>query len=69
MNRIYIAVNGDTWDSIAFKTIGDEFMCDKVAAANSRDYSDVVMFEGGERIVIPDILVKQSTIIKAPWSK
>ncbi len=65
--RTVIASDGDTWDSIAYKYTGDEFQCDEIRQANSRDYSDVIMFEGGESIVIPDEAVVQTSIIKAPW--
>ena len=67
--KAYIAVHGDTWDSIAYKTVGDEFMCDQICAANSREHEGVVMFEGGETVIIPDVVAVQSMIIKAPWSK
>ena len=68
MSKIYTAVHGDTWDSIAYKTVGDEFLCDQICAANSREHEGVVMFVGGEKVIIPDIAATQSTIIKAPWS-
>lgn len=64
----YTAVNGDTWDSIAFKTYDDEFMCDEIRAANSRNYSDVLIFDGGEIIEVPEFLSPKQEIIKAPWS-
>lgn len=67
--KTYTAVHGDTWDSIAYKVYGDEFLCDQLCKANSRHMSDIVMFEGGEKVTIPDSLAADSTIIKAPWSK
>lgn len=67
MPYIYTAVNGDTWDSIAYKATGDEFMCDQLEAANSRDLSETIMFIGGENVTIPDDLREKSTVIKAPW--
>lgn len=69
MSKTYICAQGDTWDSVAYKTVGDEFMCDKICAANSREHEGVVMFEGGEHVEIPDTLAVETTIIKAPWSK
>ena len=68
MSKTYTAVHGDTWDSIAYKTVGDEFLCDQICAANAREHEGVVMFDGGEKVTIPDIVVAQSTGIKAPWS-
>ena len=64
----HTTVLGETWDSIAYKTVGDGFLCDQICAANSREHEGVVMFEGGEKVIIPDIAATQSTIIKAPWS-
>lgn len=77
---IYIATQGDTWDSIAYKTTGDEFQFVTIIE-NNRDLCDVVQFDGGERVYIPDSIDNiyriatspwQSTptvsVIKAPWS-
>lgn len=65
--RTVIAADGDTYDSIAYRTVGDEFKCDEIRKANAYSYSDVVIFEGGEHIVIPDNTVVETTIIRAPW--
>ncbi|MBQ9395778.1 MAG: tail protein X [Proteobacteria bacterium] len=65
--RTAIAANGDTWDSIAYRYTGDEFQCDAIREANSYAYSDVVIFTGGEQVVIPDAAVVEPTIIRAPW--
>lgn len=48
----YTASFGDTWDTIAYKVCGDEFECDALRRAN-RPYSDVLVFDGGESLVIP----------------
>lgn len=69
MSKTYTAANGDTWDSIAFKTVGDEFLCDQVCAANAYHLDGIVMFEGGEKVEIPDDLAVEAAMIKAPWSK
>ena len=65
--KTYIASNGDTWDSIAFKVYGDEFMCDELCMANARSYSSILMFHGGEEVNIPEIVSTALTVIKAPW--
>ena len=65
--KTYIASNGDTWDSIAYKVYGDEFMCDQLCAANARTLEGVVMFEGGEQVAIPEEVTTQINVIKAPW--
>ena len=48
----YTASFGDTWDTIAYKVCGDEFECDAMRRAN-RPYSDVLVFDGGELLIIP----------------
>ena len=48
----YTASFGDTWDTIAYKVCGDEFECDAMRRAN-RPYSDVLVFDGGESLIIP----------------
>ena len=48
----YTASFGDTWDSVAYKVCGDEFECDALRRAN-RPYSDVLVFDGGESLIIP----------------
>ena len=48
----YTASFGDTWDTIAYKVCGDEFECDALRRAN-RPYSDVLVFDGGESLIIP----------------
>ena len=73
---IYISTNGDTWDSIAFKTLGDEFAFESLIKLNY-DLCDIIQFLGGENVYISDDLYKtyrsessnktQINIIKAPW--
>ena len=48
----YTACFGDTSDTVAYKVCGDEFECDALRRAN-RPYSDVLVFDGGELLVIP----------------
>lgn len=48
----YTASFGDTWDTVAYKVCGDEFECDALRRAN-REHSDVLVFDGGELLIIP----------------
>ena len=48
----YTASFGDTWDTVAYKVCGDEFEGDALRRAN-RPYSDVLVFDGGESLIIP----------------
>lgn len=63
---IYTAAKGDTWDSIAYKAYGDEFQFVQIMEAN-RDKSDTVVFDGGESVVVPDVVISEDTIISSPW--
>ena len=74
---IYIAANGDTWDSVAYKTLGDEFAFETLIKANY-DLCEIVQFLGGEKVTIPDDEVYQYStndpnnttkvrVISAPW--
>lgn len=62
----YICTQGDTWDSIAFKVYGDEFLFPQIMEAN-RGYSEYVMFNGGESIAIPDRVYIENTLVSTPW--
>lgn len=63
----YTAAKGDTWDSISYKVYGDEFQFPFIMEAN-RNHSDVVVFDGGESVVIPDRVVVENAVIATPWS-
>lgn len=62
----YTASLGDTWDTVAYKVCGDEFECDALRRAN-RPYSDVLVFDGGESLIIPsdigDILTTEASSV------
>jgi phage tail protein X len=75
---IYTATQGDTWDSIAFKTVGDEFQFEALIKSNY-ELSEIVQFLGGEKVNIPDSVINTYTmngvnssttkvrVIEAPW--
>lgn len=63
---IYIASSGDTWDSIAYKAFEDEFMFPQIMESN-RKYYDIVIFEGGEQLVIPDKIVTENKLVASPF--
>ena len=56
----YTASLGDTWDTVAYKVCGDEFECDAMRRAN-RPYSDVLVFDGGELLIIPSDIGEMKT--------
>ena len=62
----YICSQGDTYDSIAYKAYSDEFLFPQIMEAN-RNHADVLMFDGGEVIEIPDRVVIENTLVSTPW--
>nr|WP_325300165.1 tail protein X [uncultured Dysosmobacter sp.] len=54
MSRIYTTIQGDTWDSIAFKLFGSEkYMKDLIEA--NWPLLEVLVFSSGTEITVPDI--------------
>ena len=56
----YTTSLGDTWDTVAYKVSGDEFTCDALRQAN-RPYSHVLVFHGGESLIIPSDIANATT--------
>ena len=63
----YIAVNGDTWDSISYRFYNSEFLYSALFDAN-RNYADIIVFNGGEIVNIPDNVEINNQIIPTPWN-
>lgn len=63
----YQCSNGTTWDMAAFATVNDEFSMDEIIQENTYYYSDVITFEGGEVLEIPEIAAVSASTIAAPW--
>lgn len=49
----YVTISGDTWDLVAYKCYGDEFMCDQLMGANM-NVLDYMVFPTGIELNIPD---------------
>lgn len=62
----YIAKEGDTWDSIAYRAYKDEFLFPAILEAN-RQYFDVVLFDGGEQIEVPATVTTTERIVSTPF--
>lgn len=54
MSKQYTTVSGDTWDSIAYQTLGDYKYTDRLMKANI-EYIDYYIFPSGITLNIPDI--------------
>jgi phage tail protein X len=65
-SRDYRCRPGETWDSIAFREYGNSFKASELLAANLKK-TNVVVFEGGEVIAIPEIVSASDTAGLPPW--
>lgn len=63
----YTTIAGDMWDSIAFKTTGNEFNMDTIIKANLQ-YRDVYIFPAGVVLSIPTIPIKNNPSLP-PWKR
>jgi len=70
MNTEYVTIQGDRWDSIAFKAYGDSSMFSKIQDVNP-NIPLVDNFEGGIKILIPIIEILDTTNIDLlpPWKR
>jgi hypothetical protein len=62
---LYTALAGEAWDIIALKLWGTEKLCHILMEANPH-LLDKAIFEGGEKLVIPEIDINLETS-PAPW--
>ncbi|UQZ90699.1 phage tail protein [Deltaproteobacteria bacterium Smac51] len=66
MAEIYVTVQGDAWDAVAYRLWGNERLFMELIKANP-DYMDTVIFPAGVELVIPsrpEDLVKMEL---PPW--
>lgn len=54
MASTYTTIQGDTWDLIAYKTLGSEYLLPLLLEANQK-YRKVVVFSGGIVLNIPEV--------------
>lgn len=55
--RLYQTRQGDTFDIVAYRIWGDEHMMRQIVDANP-EYADVLLFDAGIMLNIPDIAKK-----------
>lgn len=67
MLKKYTTVSGDMWDTIAYKTLGNENYTDKIIK-NNLLYKDIMIFPAGIKINIPDVEEKISHLLP-PWKR
>lgn len=54
MARTYVTTQGDTWDRIAYDTLGSEYKLPLLLEAN-KEHRKTVIFSGGILLTIPDV--------------
>lgn len=63
----YITIQGDTWDSIAYKAVGSEYAMVEIMKAN-KEHLGTLIFDGGVTLEIPESAKKANIVnISSPW--
>lgn len=68
MSRTYTTVQGDLWDTIAFRELGDTAYMDRLMRANTA-YLDYYVFPAGITLVLPDVHERASGASLPPWKQ
>ena len=61
----YVTVQGDTWDSIALRLLGNETLMWMLIYANP-EYRSVAVFPANIELVVPEVL-KKTGVSFPPW--
>lgn len=64
-DKVYKTIHGDTWDHIAYKTLGSEYLLPVLLNANPK-HRETVIFSSNQTILIPDFET-ESTVSLPPW--
>lgn len=64
----HVAKAGETFDLLALKMYGDDQLAGYIIDYNP-DYSDVIIFEGGEILKIPVVDNPETDEMVAPWRR
>ena len=65
---IYTTVQGDMWDSIAYKVLGDVSYTDALMNANLQ-YRKIYVFSAGIELNIPEVEDKVKSNNLPPWKQ
>ena len=68
MPKIHKTAQGDTFDTIAMTYFYEETLATSIIEANP-DYCDVLFFEAGVEIVIPDVETSEMPESLPPWRR
>lgn len=67
MPKTYTTIQGDMWDSIAYKVYGKEAYMSKLLEANE-ELREVAVFPSGVKIICPEADAETSRILP-PWRR
>lgn len=67
MTKEYMTVQGDMWDGIAKKTLGNEYYMTDLIDANLA-YREIVVFPANIRLVIPEVEAPAPQVLP-PWKQ
>lgn len=62
----YKTMQGDTWDSIAYRLWGRENLMHQLILANP-DYTDMLIFPAGTVLAVPDVESSTPASSLPPW--
>lgn len=66
--NIYTTIQGDTWDRIAYQTLGSEYLLPfLLELKENREHQTTVIFEGGVEITVPDIEIQKNSSKRPSW--
>lgn len=68
MAKIHTTVAGDTFDILALRYLGHEKFASAIIQANL-DYCDVLVFDAGVRIIIPNSATTALPETLPPWRR
>lgn len=63
VSKIYTTIQGDTWDRIAYQTLGSEYLLPfLLELKENRPHQTTIIFSGGIEITIPDINTEEINV-------
>lgn len=64
-DRTYTTIQGDAWDTIAYRLWGEERHMDRLIQTNV-DHADVLIFPAGVKLFVPDAPARRSYLKELP---
>lgn len=62
----YVTAENDTFDLIAYRQYGNEFLASLIIQENSR-YADTIIFDSGVKLKLPIINIREVENSLPPW--